>query len=89
MLKRAVVLNHLVTNIEMMQSETSTWNVMEAGEKKLSDEINSHAEEHGFTVSAEGIKHMWVRQYKPEPRFLLTSMATLQKEELDTSLDEA
>lgn len=85
MQKRAIALNHMITNLEVMQSETSIWNMMNLAEAKLAREISSHAAEHGFDIGDGGIMHIWTRRNKPEDHFLLVSTATLQKKEDDDS----
>lgn len=89
MQRRAIALNHMITNLEMMQSETSIWNMMNLAEEKTASEISGHAAEHGFGIDEKGIQHLWYRRNKPEDLFMLTSMATLQKEEVDTPQNAA
>ena len=84
MLKRAAAVDHILTNLEVMSSETSIWNMMDALESNGRNEIYNHASEHGFEVVPETVMQMWQRKTKPEDIFVLKTMATMQKEEVDT-----
>lgn len=89
MLKRALALNHIITNLEVMSSEISVWNLTGLAEEKLARNIKDHAEEHGFVITQGSLQHIWRRTAKPSDMFILTTMATLEKEEVDMAQNAA